>query len=135
MVRNTWSKENVTKQPCFLFQLQLCPCDKTGINACRREHRNLVGDKEKSDFQKWKAENGNPAMPGKESQMCFLWQRTGSCPMGDKCRWQSSHTPENKPKTIKKVKEKAKRVKARAKESPKEKAKVKENPRAKRGEK
>ena len=63
---NSWPKDNVTKQPCFLFQLQLCPCDKTGVNACRREHRNLVGDKEKSDFQKWRAENGNPAMPGKE---------------------------------------------------------------------
>ena len=94
-----------------------------------------MGEKEKSDFQKWKAENGNPAMPTKESQMCFLWQRTGACPMGDKCRWHSSHTPENKPKNPQKEKEKVKRGKARAKVNLKEKEKAKEQQRGKSGEK
>ena len=82
-------------------------------------------DKEKSDFQEWKAKNGNPAMATKDTNICFLWQRTGSCHMGDKCRWSDSHTPENAPKDPQKGKGKGKKGKGKGKGKSKGKGKGK----------
>ena len=104
--KGKWPDKDMPPLPCFLFQLGRCG-HQFGLGStqgepskrCRFEHRGLVGEEEKEKFRVWKSAQDNPvaaALPGGE--ICWMWQRTGTCTLGKDCKNADSHKPENAPK-------------------------------------
>ena len=57
------------------------------------------GEVEKAKYREWTVAQDNPvaaATPGGE--ICWMWQRKGTCSLGDDCKQSSTHTPGDAPK-------------------------------------